>query len=266
MASWNDLLRQAREGTGLSRRALAAAAGVSEGIIESYEYARRSPRRETLLKLTQAMKLDGATTNTILTEAGLEPAPSPWLLQGRIPTRPFEALQPELDSYTWPCLALNERFEIVAWNAPAVRVAELDFAQALPLPHQRNLLRIAAMEHFRDRMLNWDTVVSVMVGMYKGHHQGSEELGEGSAYFQSVVQDILQQDSAVMGRLVALWMSTPPRLASARIVFPVSWRVRDGTELAFHCLISGWSDYHGIGVHDWHPADSATWVWLSQSS
>ena len=64
--------------------------------------------------------------------AGLEPAPSPWLLQGQIPLRPFEALQPALDSYAWPCLALNERFEIVAWNAAAVRAAELDFAEALP--------------------------------------------------------------------------------------------------------------------------------------
>jgi transcriptional regulator with XRE-family HTH domain len=172
---WNELLRQAREGTKLTRQELAKRAGVSADIIYSYETARRAPKRDTIVRLARAMQLDGATTNAILTDAGLEPAPSPWVLEGRIPLRPFEALQGELDDYAWPCLALDERFEIIAWNLPAVRVAEMDFTEALPLPHQRNLLRIAVMQYFRARVLTWDDLVSVMIVMIKGHHVGPED-------------------------------------------------------------------------------------------
>ena len=53
-APWNELLRQAREATGLSRRALHELSEVSEDTIFSYESGRRRPRRETLLQLTRA--------------------------------------------------------------------------------------------------------------------------------------------------------------------------------------------------------------------
>jgi len=51
--------------------------------------------------------------------------------------RDLSVLPEELAAYSWPCLALNERFEIIAWNAPALKVAELDFETIFPpLPAQ----------------------------------------------------------------------------------------------------------------------------------
>lgn len=263
MASWSELLRQARLGTGFGRRALASLSGVSEETIFSYEHGRRSPSREKLLDLTRSMKLDGAATNAILEGAGLEPLPSVWLQRGLIQQRPFSDLQPEIDSYAWPCLALNERFEIVAWNKPAIAVAELDFATAMPQPHQRNLLRMAAMEHFRARLRNWDEVVSVMVGMFKNYHMGNEDLELGSPYFQTVVQDILEHDSGILDRLTVLWATTPPRPQATRNTWDVKWQTADGAQLAFHCVQTAWDEFNGIGIDDWHPADCQTWDWLS---
>ena len=246
MATWNELLRKARDGTGLSRRAVAELSGLSEETIFSYEATRRNPRRERLLQLTRALKLDGAATNAILTDAALEPEPSPWLRDAALRARPLSELQGALDSYSWPCLALNERFEIVAWNQQAVRVAELDFRTALPESHQRNLLRIAVPRHFRERVQNWDEVVSVMVGMYKNHHMGSEDLAEGSPYFQSMVTDIARNDGDFLARLMGLWANTPARKQATRIVFRVAWRTGEGTPLSFNCLITAWDEFDAI--------------------
>lgn len=264
MAGWNELLRQAREATGLSRRGLADRARVSEDTIFSYEAGRRRPRRETLLRLMRAMKLDGGATNAILEGARLDAERSAWSQRAGNVHRDLGELPAELAAYAWPSLALNERFEIVAWNAPALRVAELDFARDLPLPPQRNLLRIAAMKHFRDRVLNWDAVVTVMAGMYKNHHMGNEDLAEGSPYFQSVVNDIMHTDPDAMPDLMRVWFSAPPRPQSFRHTFFVRWRVADGTTLAFDAIITNWSDFDGVSVNDWHPADAATWTWLGR--
>ncbi len=84
MATWNELLRQARAGTGLSRQALAELAGLSEGTIYSYEAGRRPPQRQTVLRLTWGMNLDGSTTNAILEAAGLAPERSPWRVSANL--------------------------------------------------------------------------------------------------------------------------------------------------------------------------------------
>ncbi|MBI2761144.1 MAG: helix-turn-helix domain-containing protein [Chloroflexi bacterium] len=262
MARWTDLLRTAREAANLSRRELADLTGVSEQTIYSFESGRRHPKHETLLMLTRALKLDGAGTNDILTDAGFEPEPSAWLRHSVVASRPLAELTSELSSYTWPCLAVNERFEILAWNQPAVQVAELDFGRDLPELHQRNLLRIGAMRHFRDRVVNWSELVGLLVGMYKNYHMGNEELGEGSPYFQAVVTDIVAHDADALPALLQLWTDTPPRPQSGRAVLSVVWRVSDGTVLHFTYVASGWNEFEGVGISDFHPADAATWTWL----
>lgn len=78
MPTWNKLLRQAREGTHLTRKALAECSDTPEQTIFSHEVGRRGARRETILQLTRAHKLDGAMTNAILTAASVDPEPSPY--------------------------------------------------------------------------------------------------------------------------------------------------------------------------------------------
>lgn len=264
MADWNDLLKQARLATRVSRPALAALSGVSQDTVFSYETGRRHPTRETLLLLTQALRLDGAAANALLTAAGFAPELANWVKTVTLQHRPLAELQAEVERYSWPCLGVNERFEIVAWNRPATLLAELDFGRDLPEPRQRNLLRIAAMRHFRDRVQNWDEVVAVLVGWYKLHHLGSEELGEGSPYFQAVVADIMQHDGDAMLPLLRLWQETPPRPPASRLVFPLVWQTSAGERLRFNYITSTWDDFDAIAANDWQPADSATWAWFER--
>ncbi len=262
MAEWNDLLRQARQTERLSRRVLSEQTGVSEDTIYSYESGRRQPQRDTLRTLLTALKLDGAAVNAILDAAGFELEPSPWLSRGVPRHKSVAELQQEVDTYAWPCIGLNERFEIIVWNRLATIVAELDFGRDLPDPMQRNLLRIGAMAHFRQRVLNWEAVLGILIGMYKAHHMGAEDLGEGSPYFAAVVADIMAHDSEAIAQLLPLWQNTPPRPAVTRTTFPVQWRAGDGTALRFNVVVTTWDEYDGVAANDWHPADAATWTWL----
>jgi transcriptional regulator with XRE-family HTH domain len=45
-------------------------------------------------------------------------------------------------------------------------------------------------------------------------------------------------------------------------VFPVEWRVGDGTLLLFDCGFTAWSDFDAAWAFDWHPADATTWDWI----
>lgn len=198
---------------------------MSEHTFFSYEAGRRAPQRETLQRLMRAMQLDGATSNGILGAAGFAPEWPPWLVSADVRRRPLSDLPAELAVFPWPCLGFNERFELECWNPAAVTVGEYDFAH-LREPRQRNLLRIAAMRHFYERALNWHDVVSVLVGMYKNHHLGTEDLGEGSPYFRAVVDDILASDAERLGELIDLWQHTPPHPHVSRFTFPVRWQAR----------------------------------------
>jgi transcriptional regulator with XRE-family HTH domain len=265
METWNELLREAREATRLSRKALAELAGVSADTIFSYERGRRYPRRDTVLRLTRTMKLDAAKTNAILEAAGLEPEPSEWVVKAVIAHRPLAELPGELASYDWPCFATNERFEIVAWNEPAICVSEIDFPRELPELPQRNLLRLAATRHIRERLLNYDEAVGRILGLLKFHHRDLAALGEALPQFQTVVADIVERDGDSLPRLLQLWDSAPTAVADpSRIIYPVTWRHGDGTLLRFHCTVTPWSEFDGVGMHDWHPADAATWIWLGE--
>ena len=264
MATWYELVHQARRGTKLSRQALAELSGVSPETVYSYEHNRRSPSRENLIRLAEAMKLDSAATNQILEAAGLDPIPSAWLRKAVLQRRSLDDLPAELELYSWPCLAYNERFEIVGWNRAAVVVAELDFATALPQPHQRNLLRIGAMKHLRDRLLNWEEVLGILMGWYKNYHMGNEDLlGESSPYFQSILADIQQYDSEAFPLLMELWEHTPPRPHASRTVWKVDWKTGDGARLTFNCVNGDWDEFDAVAMNDWHPADCTTWEWLS---
>lgn len=95
---------------------------------------------------------------------------------------------------------------------------------------------------------------------------GNEDLAAGSAYFEAVVREIVEQDSEILPHLMELWFATLPRLATDRTTWRAEWRAGDGTLLQFNSMITGWDDFDGITINDWHPADAATWQWLNARS
>ena len=263
MPTWNDWLRHAREVKGMSRRVLAEIAGVSEETIASYEYGRRAPTAETLRKLTDALQLGEAQAREILSGAGFPPQP----VEGRLAPsrqrrRPPTSLQEEVATYTWPCLVLNGRYEILSWNAAAVRVAERDLLPAMPTPRERNLMRVAVDPHFRARSVNWEGIVGHLLGLIKHELPSLAAVADFNAYLATLVQEIATQYPTAFADLMRIWATATPHPDQRNIYYPV-WRTSTGTVLRFNTVATVWSDFDALFANDWHPADAATWQWLS---
>jgi transcriptional regulator with XRE-family HTH domain len=265
MLGWNSLLRQARERLGLSRRVLAERSGVAEDTIASLEYGRRTLKVDTLRRLARALELSGAATEEILSAAGFPTAsPDPVLRDLRAQRLPPASLAAAVQDYAWPCLILNERFEIVGWNAPAVRVAELDFATATPTPRDRNLLRLAADPHFRTRADNWGDIVAYLLGMLKRDVPDLAPGGGANDYFVAVVQEIAKQSPGALNDLWRLWMTVEPTTPDRRNIYYPIWKTSKGAVLSFNAVVTTWNDFDALFANDWYPADAATWEWLVQ--
>lgn len=190
MAAWNELLRRARGQRGLGQTELAALVGVSVETLSLYERGAATPDRSMLLRIARALALDRRAINEILAAAGYEPVPTGRLAQFEAERRGLQYLQQEVDGYAWPCLVVNNRMEILCWNEPARRVAELDFVRDLPTLAERNLFRIAVTPHFEQRLLNWDKAVGEMISTLKGEGADLGDPDEGPLYFAALAQDL----------------------------------------------------------------------------
>ncbi|MGD9889794.1 MAG: helix-turn-helix domain-containing protein [Dehalococcoidia bacterium] len=265
MATWSDLLKQARRRQGITQVELARRSRVSKDIIASYEQGRREPTSETLGAILGAMNLRRDEADAILTDAGLDRTPPPRLKVMAKRGRPLDAIQAEIDSYPWPSLVTNERYEVIAWNPPATKVAEMDFATELPLQEQRNLMRISAMPHYAEgRVVNWDEIVSFLLAYYKHNNMSIEQPDEDSRYFETLIADLATNPaySNAFPRMMRLWPEVQPWQEGRRPVFPAVWRVNDDTELRFSCILGAWSEFNATWSFDWFPADAQTWDWL----
>jgi transcriptional regulator with XRE-family HTH domain len=269
MAAWSELLKQARRRQNLSRVELARRSGVSKDIIASYEQGRRHPTPDTLARIVDAMKLRRVEADAILIDAGLDRTPPPRLKTMEKRGRFLDAIQEEIDGYSWPSLVTNERYEVIAWNSPATKVAEMDFATELPLQEQRNLMRISAMPHYAEgRVVNWDEIVSFLLAYYKHNNMSIEQPEEDSRYFETLIADLATNPaySNAFPRMMRLWPEVQPWQEGRRPVFPAVWRVNDGTELRFSCILGAWSEFNATWSFDWFPADAQTWDWLGTSA
>jgi transcriptional regulator with XRE-family HTH domain len=265
MESWPQLLKQARKQQRLTQRELAHRAGVSKDIVGSLEQGRRQPTAATVRPVVAALGLSPEEADMLLIAAGLDRIPPSRLMAMKDRGRPLDAIQHEIDSYPWPSLVTNERYEILAWNAAATKVAELDFATELPLQEQRNLMRISAMPHFAGgRVVNWDEVVSFMLGLYKHNNMNIEQPEEDTRYFETLIADLAHNPvySEAFPRMMRLWADAQPWQEGRRPVFRAVWQVNDGTRLRFDCILGAWSEYDATWSFDWFPADAATWDWL----
>ena len=65
-----DVLRSQRLRAGLSRRQLAVMAGLEHSTVVRYELDQRWPSRTTVLRLANALRLDGPARDQLLTTAG----------------------------------------------------------------------------------------------------------------------------------------------------------------------------------------------------
>lgn len=268
MATWNELLRQARKQRKLSQQALASQAQVSRDTLsnyENYKYGTARPTRDTLLKLTSALRLDRAAANEILAGAGFDPLPTGRLASFERRSLPVRTLEQEIDSYSWPCLGITDQMEILLANPPTNWVAELDLFQAFPELPQRHLLRISALQHFRDRVENWNDVVSVIFALLKADFADTEAYAAAMPWFQQLLADLETRPeyAGAYARILDLWEKTQAKQDLSRTTFHACWRVSDGTLLQFNTIITAWSDFDAFYSNDWQPADGTTIEWLA---
>ncbi len=183
MVTWQESLRQTRERQGLSRAELARRSSLSVDTIRAYEQGRRRPSDASLTAILDALRLDRTEANNIRLALGLAPDRRDFGTPSIADQFTVDELQDELRRLPWPAFAANELMEVVAANLPAQALWGVDLAQEFLEPTERNLLRVASNAYFADHCLNWDEVVGVMLGMWKGHHRGAESLEQPSPYF-----------------------------------------------------------------------------------
>ena len=299
---WSQFLRFERKKSRLTRAGLALATQISEQALYSYEAGRRKPSRQTMLRLARGLLLDGATTNLLLHEAGLAPVASalarplanlattdPRHQLGRwdpLVQRTREALPELVAAHPWPCLVVDSRWQVVAWNAPLVSVLGYE-------PSGENLLHLLLRRPFREQAINYDEVITALApsGLMErssehAHNpreplpgaallpvapllrdRAKEALGNRGQNQNGVallpeIAALREEEPEAVAHLEALWEAAPPSTLSTRVVYPFVWQHADGTVLSFNGVVSLWCDYLWYWAIDWHPADTATWEWL----
>ena len=259
---WNEQIRERRISAGMSRLELANRTGVSVASVNSWESARRHPSRAVLERVTSCLGFNEQERAAIMRSIGLEPtAGRKYAALARL-ARPVAALSSEMERYPWPALVTNENYEIIAWNQAANGVAELDFGTDMATPGARQLLRMAASDHFHPKLVNWDVVIGHLVAFYK---MDGRDLGEATPnpYFQSLVEYLLQHHPDLVGRLFGIWQTTEIRDQARVNRMPIEWLSSDGTALRFDGVFTTLNDYDAAWAFDWHPADGPTWEWIN---
>lgn len=268
---WNELLQIAREKCGFTQAALAHAVGISPETVYSYEGGRRTPPRETIIRMTRAMELDGSTTNLIVTGAGREPVasalgrsvageptedpryqPSRWQRYVE-PTR--AVLSEKVAAHRWPCLVFDNQCQTLEVNVAARRVLGT-------VPVAQSLLQLLVSRGFRGHVVNYDEVVSALAPRSLRRAVTNGRSNGRTQPVQSLLAQLEREDPAALAELRQIWEQAPASALSTRATFPLFWRHDDGTLLNFHAVLGLWNDVLWYWALDWHPADVATWSWL----
>jgi transcriptional regulator with XRE-family HTH domain len=259
---WNEQIKARRKSAGMSRRELANRAGVSVASVNSWESARRHPSRAVLERVMACLGFNDQERAALMRSIGLEPAAGRRYAALARLARPVSALSAEMEHYPWPALVTDENYEIIAWNQAANGVAELDFGADLATPGARQLLRMAASDHFFAKLVNWDTVVGHLVAFYK---MEGRELGKETPnpYFQALVEYLIQHHPDLVGRLFGIWQTTEVTDQARVNQMPIEWLASDGTALRFDAVFTTLDDYDAAWAFDWHPSNGATWEWIN---
>ena len=259
---FGEELREARNKSGLTQQQLAARAGLSVGTIQSYEQGRRVPGQQELGKLRLGLNLSSESWSRVRSSLGLEPEPrglAATLAKFRPP--PTSAWD-EVQGCEWVSLVINERKEIVAWNQLANEVSELDLG-SLPSGTARSVLRMAATEHYANRLKNWRELIGRLISFLK-NEGGDISLGPVPAYLQATLDDIGARDPRFLPELFDLWLTAPLWPSATRNIHPIEWRLSTGELLRFYGVFGEWSDYDGLFSFDWHAADGPTAEWVAK--
>lgn len=263
--SFAAVLKALRLRAGLTQQQLAEKSGVALTTITSWETRRRQPaNRSAIERVASVLDLSKEEQREFLTAAGVVPEREGLVRKMAGKRTRLSDMSDWLNRYDWPCLILNERYELVAWNRSANAVSEADLLELLPNREQRSLLWMAVLPHYRDvRLTNWNELIGRLISFMKPN--GLTLDGSAPTWINHLVVAIAQQYPDVLQRLWTLFGEVPAWIDGTRNIHPVEWRVSDGTELQFDYVGRIWNAHDGLFVIDWHPANAQTWEWLHRS-
>jgi transcriptional regulator with XRE-family HTH domain len=261
-ADWHHRLRDARTAVHLTREDLGELAGVSHETIKSYELGQRQPSRGLLIALLDALKLERTSRNAILMQAGF--APDGWVLgPDGYPTYlfPVDEAVAYIQHRKWPAFVMNEALEVVGLNPICEKLWGIDFALEFPTPLDRNMLVVSSNPRFGDKV-NWDEMVAVAIGVFKGHHRGPEDVEHPSPLFGEILSRFMEGDARYVTRFFELWQTVPPIEPKIRWSYLVVWTEPGLGVLRFEAVVNQANEPDGLAFNDWIPLDAATWAAL----
>lgn len=269
MDDFPALFSAARVRSELTQAELAAKIGVSSATIASWESGRRVPSgsargrdwRQVIIEACDVIRANADELNAMLEALEFSPVPPERVAPLLDRRKPLAVIRDECRSYPWVSLAMNEDFEVVAWNEAANDLSELDFATDLAAPGERNLLRMALSRHYREKLVNWEEVIGIMVAMWK---TAKTDLfsQETTPYFRNLFDFVITNHQAELQMLLTLWNETAPFVEGQSGEWQAQWRTSDGTALLFNNRLSAWSEFDGVSAFDWQPANAETWEWM----
>lgn len=264
LPEWSQALRSARKSLNVSRTSISEQSGIPAATIRSYEDGARHPTREHLLGLLDALRITRIERDEILVKAGF--APDGYYL-GPAVAPGYMFTQEEAETYiskmAWPVFFVDDALQVMAANAVAQRLWGIDLLRDFPNPYDRNIMSVATLPKFADRVLNWEEMLQVGISIFKGHHLGSESLDAPSPSFGAILERFLSGDPQRVGRLVTLWQQTEPRSPKVRWEYPVVWKEGDDI-LRFLAVVTTANEPKGLSFNDWIPLDAETWAALGR--
>lgn len=264
--SWRKELRAARRALKVTIPEVARAASLSIETVRGYENGRRTPTREHLIHVLQAINLPFMESNAILNAAGFA------ALRTRFPEDDFPEyffVRGELDAAVervpWPEFVAGDLLEVVAANRAAEAIWGIDFQheKRTRTRAQLNLLSVASDHHFADRVGNWDEIVEFMASLYKGVPSG-ETLDRPSTFFNDVLAEFAKGDPAFLASLGHIWSAAKPVPPKVRQWYRIDWIDPEFGTMRFLGIISTCSEPDALAFNDWHPFDAETWRVLEQ--
>lgn len=257
---WANQLRALREKEGLTRDVLALRAGVAAATVKAYELGTRSPSRELLSSLLDALKADSLTRSEVLQKAG-------FAADGRSPAFraedqwfTFDSAVAHMEASPLPAHLNNESMELIAANALMQRVFEVDFNRELGGPFDRSFVAMLTHDRVTQRLANWDEAVSTVLEIVKGHYGGDASImAANNPYFAAAIEHLLSGDPAYVQRFLAIWAVATPRPRKIRFTYPIVWKHSEAGTMRFHCLVNPANPLGSFTFNDWAPVDATTW-------
>jgi len=259
---WRRSLREHRARRRLSQSEVAQRAGLSLASVRAYENGARHPTLDALSAMINAIGLTPEEASPVRAGAGYA-AELAYLIYGKYASRESEVLAREVKRYHWPAAVLNQIGDLLAANDALFATFGPTLGAVLrDDPEARNLVALTTDPRFAPNILNWDEVMTFIIGLTKGDVRTEHNLERPAANTQLLMQRFLAGDPAYITRTLKLWESVPALEHWTRHNYRFHWRGHDRRELRFHVVFHVADVWNELFWCDYVPEDAETWQTL----